>query len=190
MRIDDKGFTTEELKNEHWKKIPGTDWEASSLGRIKIPETQTPYIHGRWNKAVTRRNPGRITTGRVKSNGYKAIYTGGESEYVHRLVLMAFSGPPKKNQVTRHLDGDKHNNRIENLVWGTQKENSLDRKLHGTHLIGESCPWAKLTEEDVKEIKRRLGNGELGVSVSQDFGISNGHTSNIKNGIIWNHVKV
>lgn len=37
---------------------------------------------------------------------------------------------PVENAETRHLDGDKVNNKPENLAWGTAKENALDRERH------------------------------------------------------------
>ncbi len=49
---------------------------------------------------------------------------------VHRLVLLAFKGRPKNHRQVRHLDGDPNNNQLENLVWGTGKENWRDRKRH------------------------------------------------------------
>jgi len=43
---------------------------------------------------------------------------------VHQLVCEAFHGPkPFEKAVVIHIDEDAHNNRPENLMWGTQKEN-------------------------------------------------------------------
>ena len=43
---------------------------------------------------------------------------------VHQLVCEAFHGPkPFPDAVVIHRDEDAHNNRPENLLWGTQKEN-------------------------------------------------------------------
>jgi hypothetical protein len=61
-----------------------------------------------------------------------------KTRYVHQLVLLAFVGPrPKLDEKgeIRHLDGDKMNNQLANLVYGTQKENMADRKLHKLGLI-------------------------------------------------------
>ncbi len=51
---------------------------------------------------------------------------------VHRVVLETFQGPCPDGMVCRHLDGNPHNNRLDNLAWGTMLENSQDRFRHGT----------------------------------------------------------
>jgi predicted transcriptional regulator len=52
---------------------------------------------------------------------------------VHRAVLTAFRGPyPGKGFEARHLDGNKQNNRLGNLAWGTRRENADDRIRHGS----------------------------------------------------------
>lgn len=53
---------------------------------------------------------------------------------VHLLILEAFQGPRPEGTVTRHLDGDKTNNRLSNLRRGTPAENSQDAMRHGTHI--------------------------------------------------------
>jgi hypothetical protein len=52
--------------------------------------------------------------------------------FVHRLVLEAFVGPCPEGMECRHLDGDPANNRLENLRWGTHRENAADQVRHGT----------------------------------------------------------
>lgn len=49
---------------------------------------------------------------------------------VHQLVLTAFHGPRSEGMVARHLDGNPVNNSIDNLTWGTVKENQNDRHRH------------------------------------------------------------
>ena len=51
---------------------------------------------------------------------------------VHHLVLMCYVGEkPFNKAVTRHLNGNPHDNRVENLAWGTYKENTQDMIRHG-----------------------------------------------------------
>jgi hypothetical protein len=72
---------------------------------------------------------------------------------VHSLILAAFKGERPAGYVTRHLDGVRDNNRIDNLEWSTHLENIRDKRVHGTHQYGESVNGAKLTEADVVSIR-------------------------------------
>ncbi len=84
---------------------------------------------------------------------------GRIQRYVHALVLEAFVGPCPPGMQCRHLDGNPRNNRLDNLCWGTPVEDAQDKRRHGTlaSLAGKANGRARLTEEDVREI-RRLGN--------------------------------
>jgi hypothetical protein len=55
---------------------------------------------------------------------------------VHVLVAAAFLGPCPDGQEVRHLDGDKLNNCLDNLIYGTRSENNLDTVRHGHHKKG------------------------------------------------------
>lgn len=75
---------------------------------------------------------------------------------VHHLVLEMYGEPRQKGQVARHLNGNKIDNRIGNLAWGTRKENVEDMRRHDQmpNHRGESNGRAKLTERKVKLIRR------------------------------------
>lgn len=75
---------------------------------------------------------------------------------LHGLVMDVF-GPPKPSakHIIRHLDGDKLNNRIENLAWGTHRENKADAIRHGT----ASCclpDWQQRCRDGWRKRKERL----------------------------------
>lgn len=48
---------------------------------------------------------------------------------VHHAVLYAFVGPKPEGHVGMHIDDNSYNNKLENLKWGTIKENQQS-KLH------------------------------------------------------------
>lgn len=110
---------------------------------------------------------------------------------VHQFVIAAWRGPsPGPGYVIRHLNGDPADNRIENLSWGTRRENALDAVRHGTHPSGERHPIAKLTEDQVRDAKRRMAYGESGNALAKELGVSRQAMYNIRNGKTWAHVEV
>jgi hypothetical protein len=69
---------------------------------------------------------GYQTVGLYRARGAKA-----DTELVHRLVLGCFDGEPTEGQTDgRHLNGNKSDNRLTNLKWGTRSENMLDVIAH------------------------------------------------------------
>ena len=62
---------------------------------------------------------------------------------VHVLVLSTFVGPRPDGMEVRHLDGNSLNNSLENLAWGTHKENTQDAFVHGSfpNLFKTHCPY-------------------------------------------------
>lgn len=94
---------------------------------------------------------------RAPSGPYYSVRIRGRNHLVHRLILMAFVGKPNPGEECRHLNGDGTDNRIENLRWGTRKENHRDSYQHGTRIMGEDHPRAKLTSEDVRAIREAEG---------------------------------
>lgn len=113
--------------------------------------------------------------------------------YIHTLVLLTFVGPKPEGYVTRHFpDRDRTNNKLENLSWGTSKENAADAIKHGTvhRAIGINNASAKLNNEDVIEIKRLLKLGETQSVIAKKFKISEYIISRIKLGKNWKHIKL
>lgn len=108
------------------------------------------------------------------------------SRYVHRLVLEAFVGPCPEGCEARHFpDRCRSNCRLENLSWGTAHQNAADKIAQGTSgnenftknpPRGERHWKAKLTEQDVIEIRRRKLAGESIKSLALRFNISITHT--------------
>jgi hypothetical protein len=122
----------------------------------------------------------------VKHRGYRGVLLTCHGLrincYVHTLVLLAFVGPKQLKQECRHLDGNTANNVLSNLAWGTSAENKRDRVTHGTHLYGESHGRAKLTDDQVKDVRRLYETGEwTKASLAKTFGISESQIRRIVN---------
>jgi hypothetical protein len=110
------------MSAEEWLSIPSfPDYQASSLGRIRS--------HRRKNVRLMSASP-------CSDYGYLAVCLradtprGKKTVTVHSLVAEAFHGLRPDGLEVRHLNG--HDNRPENLEYGTHSENLRDKARHGT----------------------------------------------------------
>lgn len=167
--------------SEEWRPVPDYEglYEVSNHGRVLSLPRET-----------TRGG----VMGLISNSSYFLVVLckdGKKSRfYIHRLVLFAFAGPCPPGFECRHLDGDPSNNSFSNLRWGTKKENSADRIIHGTHLSGERITNSKLTSSQVRTIKFKLKNGyRIGRLLAREYGVSFAAISFIKNGQTWRTLK-
>lgn len=108
---------------------------------------------------------GRDVAGACARHGYRQVtlskVVDGQQVYkvrfVHRLVLEAFRGPCPAGMMACHGNGVPHDNRLENLRWGTPKENDDDKLRHGTYYRRWMCykrrRSQKLTDDQIREIR-------------------------------------
>lgn len=112
---------------EVWKPVPSLKGVmASSEGRILLPPRHAPLPHGGFRLYTPKPVRGVVTRATVGArHSYRGVYAKFFGNIkVHRAVCEAFHGlPPFEGAVVIHLDENAHNNRPENLKWGTQKEN-------------------------------------------------------------------
>lgn len=176
---------------EIWKDIPGFEgwYQASSLGRVRSLDRTFPVV-GRWGP-MTRLVSGRIITPHQAPQGYLNVRLCKQGYQrkagVHVLVCEAFHGlrPDDRRQVA-HGDGDRANNRPENLRWATQRENEADKQAHGTIRRGEASPQAKLREADIPVIRQADGSNN---EIAARFGVSSSTIAEIRRGVSWSHVR-
>lgn len=88
----------------------------------------------------------------------------------------------------RHMNGNRTDNRVENLRWGTARENAADRAHHGMTVRGSRVTGSKLKEEQVMEARRRVAAGERRASLAREFGISRTNLNKAVAGISWAHL--
>ena len=105
---EDEDVDFESIK-EIYKPIDGYDYEISNTGLVRSVKT------------------GRILKNYLNSSGYCQVTLSKDRVkkrfLVHRLVGNAFIPNPKKKPQIDHIDGNKQNNRVDNLRWVTGKEN-------------------------------------------------------------------
>jgi hypothetical protein len=94
-------------------------------------------------------------------------------KFIHHVVLETFVGPCPHGYECAHLNGDATDNRVENLQWTTHKENSLHTVDHGSQLKGENHHAAKLTEQQVREIKLLIKNKTKSLrAIAREYNVS------------------
>lgn len=107
---------------------------------------------------------------------------------VHRLVMMAFNPVENMDELeVNHLDGNKKNNKLENLEWCTASENQKHAFKTGLQKArkGESSNFAKLTEEDVKQVFELRKQGLLQREIAEIVGCTSSNISAILRGKSW-----
>lgn len=142
----------------------------------------------RWKLGTLR----RLRTEKDK-DGYLFVYLTIQGKRyrpkVHQLVALTFLGErPSPRHEVRHLDGSRQNNYYKNLAWGTRKDNADDRERHGRTAKGPAIARALFTVNQVREIRRRIANGERAIDIARDLKVHRQHISNLRNGRTYSSV--
>jgi len=166
---------------EDWRPIedaPG--YEVSSEGRVRSLERID---------ALGRPRPGCTLQPSRTPQGYAfvGLWVDGKCKRrtVHRLVLETFVGKKPPKHEARHLNGERTDNRLTNLAWGTRAENYADRVAHGTDARGEKHGNARLTADDVRAIR---ADPRTQSEIAEDYGLSQSYVSQIRRCVKWRHV--
>lgn len=144
---------------EIWKDVKDHEglYQISNLGRVRGVDRVVPFV-GRGGKPTQRFQKGKILKTSVGTSGYETFHLSGHDQerqtvMMHRLVALHFLPQVEGKDFVNHIDGDKLNNRVENLEWVTKSENTLHAIDNGLlKKSGEDCNLSKLTEQQVKEI--------------------------------------
>lgn len=167
------------MSEEKWAEIPGTNGKylVSDLGRI--------LGQGRHFKKVLKCGN--------DSKGYsffRIFMNGGQKNVkVARMVMLAFVGECPEGMQVNHKDGDKQNNRLENLEYVSCGENIRHGWRTGLYKKrqGESHNRSKLSDATVLEIRRRYPNESL-VTLARELGVTKQCIWHIVKRKTWTHL--
>ena len=123
-------------KDEEWKDVEGYagQYQISNQGRVKRLARVEECFREDTQKTYYRRYADKILNPVISSDYYEVnLVYKDRSEYrrIHRMVAEAFIPNLDKLPCVNHIDGNKKNNRVENLEWCTYKENVSHASLTG-----------------------------------------------------------
>jgi hypothetical protein len=170
--------------NEVWKAVsffenilPGQSYRVSNYGRLtRIKDGKEklfkPYnMHGYFYFKVKEVTPRK----------FKTIY-------VHKLVAQCFLEQGGCEFVL-HLDYDKQNNELSNLKWATRREKEIHQYKNPIYKTRPTPrKGAKLTENDVRRLKKILNNPDRKTRlriIAKQFGVTTTQLKRIKTGENW-----
>lgn len=174
-----------DIVSEQWRPVIGFEgrYEISSIGRIRsIRRRTTNGIRG-----------GIILNQQTDRDGYRYLVISNHDgqqflKRIQRLVAEAFIGPIPEGFVVCHNNGIRSDNSVDNLRIDTQRSNVMDCKTHGTCRVGVLHVMAKLTENQVREIRERRKQGETFQAIANDYGVKRTAVSAIVHRRTWRHV--
>lgn len=184
---------------KHYKKLkkygtPNGVFLASPVAERFLTSFQVDRETGCWNWRKS-----------IDGGGYGVIReeNNGRLLRAHRLSYEIHVGQiPDGMFVCHHCDNRKCVNPA-HLFIGTAEDNNLDMRNKGRGINPpspkgrdlarvnfarhENHPSAKLTKAQVSEIRMRLANGEQGLKLAREYGVSRTAISSIKTGKLWSN---
>lgn len=184
-----KNLSLENIEGEVWKVI---DWycgfeniySISIYGRTK---SNGRYVNQRWGKRFIPEKimKPRLSHGRLRLG--MACFNKKKDVNINRLVAIAFLPNPENKAEVCHIDDNPLNNDVENLFWGTHRENMQDSKNKLRHAHGERHGMAKLTNLVISLIRKDLKT-MTSKQVRDKYSLSEGAANRIKHKKIWKYV--
>lgn len=177
------------MQEKIWKDVVGYEgyYQVNDCGLIKSLERIVNYKE---NHSGLRKE--RILKTNITKAGYVhatiCIDKMNKTVKAHRLVAIAFIPNPENKPFVNHINGIKHDNRVNNLEWCTAKENTIHAfktKLN-SGVKGEKSHLSKLKKEDIIKIRLMYKEGlysqsKLGIK----FNVTQSQIYRIVNYVNW-----
>lgn len=175
----------------NWRNIKGYEglYQVSDCGEIKSLDRKSKRKDSGFNIYK-----GKVLKQDKNNRGYNLITLNknGVSKkiLVHRIVAINFIENNENKKFVNHIDGDKRNNKVENLEWATFEENikhAWETEIYKP-IKSDSVHTAKLNSEKVKNIRKNTENKSV-KELAEEYGVTSTTVSNVLNFKSWKDIK-
>jgi len=168
-------------QNTEWKPITGFEdyYQVSNMGEIKSLQRELPRSYG-VGTSIKRE---RIMKPRKHSRGYYSIALRVNKEitqfFIHRIVAVHFVDNSNNKPQVNHKNGNKTDNRAENLEWVTPSENTIHALASG--LMGKGWFKCKIEKDDYSKIRELYKGGMRQKDIANIYNVRQSTISNLVN---------
>lgn len=179
---------------EIWKPILGYEslYQVSNLGNVKSVDRFLYKKNGRlchWTERIIKPSLQLLPRGYKRYRVNLTWNFKSKQFKVHRLVAEAFIPNPENKPMVNHIDNNPLNNNVNNLEWVTNKENLQHCARQGRLNRGENNNQAKLTEQNVVDIRKMKGcSFEEKRKIASTYSISLSYINALMRGVNWKHL--
>ncbi len=162
------------------------------MKNIDIKKIETKYTIFKDGKIINTKS-GRVIKGSLTNCGYKRVTFFGKRVSLHRVIAFKFLPIIDEKKYVNHKNGDKLDNRVENLEWCTMSENSKHAFSIGLKQAtiapryGEENTNSILTDKLVIDM---LTYKDLSYrEIAEKFNVSKSTVKHIFRGRSWTHIE-
>lgn len=156
-----------------------------------LPQYTTDDVSRFWSKVDRSGDCWLWTAGKIRQ-GYGRFRVDGKGYLSHRFVYILTHGTLSDDICVLHSCDNPSCVRPDHLFLGTKTDNAADRdkkgRASGGKLVGETNGSARLTADQVREIRYRHTIGESTPVIAVRFCISRGHVNDIVRHKKWKHI--
>jgi len=159
-----ENFNLEDVEGEIWKDVVHFEniYQVSNFGRVKTKKREMYYDRNVGRGVELKTVYPRIRKPKLnKHTGYLMVGCNGKGKSrnvtIHSMVSKAFIGEVKKGYAVNHKDGNKLNNKLENLEIITHQQNSIHAFKNGLRKDNIKVIYEGVEYYSKAEMRRVLG---------------------------------